>query len=375
MQGRVTPISDLGAADLAAWRDLAAHALEPNPVFEAACLVPAVRHLPGGEGISLAIAEQDGVWHGCFPVAELEGGAHLSPRLTAVSRRTVTTHVRRTRYDGTPLLRDGDPVGACRALVDAASKYARDRGAGLLLLESVDEDGPVMAGLEAALGAGRRSWIRLKTWERPIARRSESGIYAGEGRGELMSARRQQRLRRWIEARTGSPVETVDRSEDPFIADQLITLESAGYKGREGVALSAHDGEPEWYREMCAEFQAEGRLVVLSLESGGRVIAIQQMIRAGAGVFGMLSAYSEEFSGGSPGTILHYDGIRFFHESTDAAWSDTCTGEGNTTLLAIYPDRRRVSSLVVAVGNHFDSLVLRAVRVVRDAQRRANRPT
>jgi hypothetical protein len=49
--GRVVRVLDLGEADVAAWQDLSRSAVEANPLFEPACILPAARFLPNGFGV------------------------------------------------------------------------------------------------------------------------------------------------------------------------------------------------------------------------------------------------------------------------------------------------------------------------------------
>jgi hypothetical protein len=48
----LVPLQDPGDDLLAAWRDLEADAVEPNPFFGPDLLLPAVRRLAGGDGVS-----------------------------------------------------------------------------------------------------------------------------------------------------------------------------------------------------------------------------------------------------------------------------------------------------------------------------------
>ena len=60
MKGRVISVRSISAADEAAWRALADRAIEPNPLYEPDCLIPAARHQTFGAEIGLAIAEETG---------------------------------------------------------------------------------------------------------------------------------------------------------------------------------------------------------------------------------------------------------------------------------------------------------------------------
>jgi hypothetical protein len=133
----------LTVEDESAWTALAARALEPNPLFEASCLIPAGQHLSNGRGMSLVVAEEDGRFFGCFPVQRLDG-------FRALHRPVLTNQVRRMFYDGTPLL-DGDrSLDAMAALFSVLAERSRDGGPGLLVVDWLDSEGPVAMAVHHA---------------------------------------------------------------------------------------------------------------------------------------------------------------------------------------------------------------------------------
>jgi hypothetical protein len=154
-------------------------------------------------------------------------------------------------------------------------------------------------------------------------------------------------------------VQLIDRSADPSAVDTLIAMEAAGWKAKDGGALLSHPGEPEWFREMCDRFRSAGRLLLYTLQVVDTLVAMQLMLRAGEGLFDLIMTYDEDYSRHSPGIQLILDFIDHFHDETDALWLDTCAAEDNETLLRMCPDRRTVSTVVLAVGGRVDRLRLR----------------
>ena len=168
-----------------------------------------------------------------------------------------------------------------------------------------------------------------------------------------------ERKRLQLGEKLGGEVRLVDRSADASAIDNLIAIESAGWKGRAGVALASHPGEPEWLRELCDRFRSEHRLLLYCLQVRDTVLAMKLMVRGGEGLFSVSTVYDENYAHYSPGNQLLLETIDRFHEKTDARWIDTCTYEGNTTYLLMYPDRRTVSTVVLAVGGRVDRAWLR----------------
>ena len=357
MDGRIVHICQLSDRDVRAWRDLAEHAIEPNPLFEAECLIPAAHNLPNGEQISLVIAEDEGRFLGCFPVLRVGGDTKPSSSWAGVRRPAFTTQVRRLRYDGTPLIRGERGVEAATALLSALTDQAHTRDAGILVLEALDTDGPVSSYFRSAAKNLGLPLYAYRTWERPIVRRRDELTYRNSYEGK--SDRKLAKLRRQLGDKLGGDVQFVDRSADASAVDQLIAIEAAGYKTTKGVAMASHPGEPEWFAEMCAQFRETGRVLLYSMQVGDSVVAMILMLRAGEGLFGLQTVYDEGYSKFSPGIQLELEVIDRFHNETDAKWLDSCTFAGNETLLQLYPDRREVSTMLVAVGGLVDRSLLR----------------
>lgn len=352
MKQRVVAISDLTAADISAWRDLARDAMEPNPLFEAECLLPAAELLPDGSSMHLVIAEDAGIFYGCFPVTELRGGIPPRLRVRLLSRPAVTTLVRRLQYDGTPLLRAERSVEAARALLAAfrgPTAVGRPR---FLVFQTMDTDGPVAASLQMALSEMGLASHALKEWTRPVVRRVDGDDLAESNRRKLA------KLTRKMSEECHEVVAVRDVSSDPSMIPLLVAMEDAGYKAKNDVAMSVHPGELEWFEGMCARFREQGRLALYALYVGDKIVALQLMLRSGDCLFGLQSVYDESYARFSPGIILHRSFIERFYTSPDLKMKDTCTFEGNATLLRLYPHLRSVATLVVVVGGAYDRLLL-----------------
>jgi hypothetical protein len=347
----------LTEAETNAWRELAERAVEPNPFSEPGCLIPAARHLSSGADISLVIAEEDGRFFGCFPTLTVPAGVRPSTSWRGVRRAAFTTEVLRVHYDGTPLLNGERGVEAAMALLSALGARDRNANAGILVLEKLDADGPVSSCFVAAAAALRLPICTYHSWSRPMVRRREELTYRQIHGADTLQKLERKRLQ--LGEKLGGEVRLVDRSADASAIDNLIAIESAGWKGRAGVALASHPGEPEWLRELCDRFRSEHRLLLYCLQVRDTVLAMKLMVRGGEGLFSVSTVYDENYAHYSPGNQLLLETIDRFHEKTDARWIDTCTYEGNTTYLLMYPDRRTVSTVVLAVGGRVDRAWLR----------------
>lgn len=362
MKGVLRRVGDLSAGQLAAWRELASGALEPNPLFEPDCVVPAARFLQGGDNIAIVTAEDDrGTMHGCMPVRP-------TVRWPPASVPTLTTDVRRMTYIGTPLLSPSRGAEAARAMVRAMAASRTTVGCRLAELRWLHA-GPVDRLLRDALEELGLAFTVTESFERPfVSRRSDGGYFDFNSRYRGVLRRRRRQLGEAI----GGEVAVHDRAETARALDALIDLESRGYKASEGIALTTVPGEPEQFRAMARAFAADGRLQLLSLEGNGRPAAMQLAIRGGEGVFALKVAYDEELARFGPGVALQVASIEHFHHGSDAAWIDSCTYQGNDLIERLYPDRRPIVSYLVALGGAPERALLIALPHLRSVRRRAH---
>lgn len=362
MKARIVPVRELSDADIDAWQDLGRRAVEPNPLFEPSCVIAAARHQSFGDEIALAVTEEDNEFRACFPVREVR-------RLGKVPYPTVTTQVRRMSYLGTPLVDATRGDQATTALISALMRRHRFGRGRLLALNWLGDDGPVAGYIRSAaadLGLLVGTW---EDFERGILRRQPDATYERTRRRNLRHDLNRRR-RRFAEE-FGSELSITDRAGEPNAIDDYITLEAAGYKADSGVAMMSVEGESEYFRAMCQSFAAEGRLMLPTLEGNGRTLAMEVWLRAGEGLFMIKSSFDEGYARFAPGKQLHVMAMTYFHEHTDAAWIDTCTVANNDLLLRLYPDRRRITTLLIPLSRSpVDAAAVRILTVARPIYRR-----
>jgi hypothetical protein len=67
----------------------------------------------------------------------------------------------------------------------------------------------------------------------------------------------------------------------------------------------------------------------------------------GGVVFGFKVAYDEALARFSPGALLEVDAFRVFHESPSLKSADSCASPDSELVNRIWPDRRRLQTLIV----------------------------
>ena len=337
-------LSDLSGSGLAAWDRLADRAAEPNPFFRRE-FVQAAGEAFGTDPL-LLIGTTGGDWALCLPVATVSRWRRLAMPCLAPWMPDVS-------YLSTPLVDRDHVEDAARALADY---LAVERWPAALILDPFDPDGEVGRALGDAFNGVGREPVVYADWERGALHRRPEPTYVEEA----MSAKRRKelrRLRRALGRDLGAEVELIDRSDDPAASDEFMRIESTGWKGSEGTALASSEDSEAFFRAMCRTAAAAGRLQMLSLECGGRTIAMQCNLIDGDALFGFKVAYYADFARYSPGSLLEVDAIGFFHESGNLAAADSCAAGDSEMINRIWPDRRHLQTLIVPTASRRAALI------------------
>ncbi|MGR6967099.1 hypothetical protein ACU610_21815 [Geodermatophilus sp. URMC 61] len=129
---------------VAAWRDLAQRAAEPNPCNEPDVLLPAMRHLPQGDTARLLVVRRGRELDACLPVLPTARWRRKVPVPALVS----------WNHDyqllGTPLVDRDRTRETLTALL--RTPWRTRRPALLLELDGTGDDGPVARALDEAVG-------------------------------------------------------------------------------------------------------------------------------------------------------------------------------------------------------------------------------
>ena len=346
MNVRTINTADITEDDLARWRDLAARAASANPMSEPECVLPAAVHLRNGSKISLLVAEEQGRFEACVPLQTVH-------RWRSIPHAAWSTRIRRMTWDVTPLI-DADHGANAMWAVLAELKARSARGEpGLLVLEWVNERGPVgelARGTASELGL---PWKTYAEWDQPFMSRS-GGSEAESMHSKKTLANRARKLR-GLSREIGGEPRIVDRGSQPGGPAQYVALEASGYKTADGVAMTTRPGESEWFLDMANRFAALGRFHVLTLEVGDQTVAMECLIRSGPNLSMVKWSYDERYVKYSPGAQLHLSTHSWFLEETDASTLDICTFKDNHFALGEYPERRGVSTMVFGLRGARDT--------------------
>lgn len=338
--------------DLARWSECGASSLEPNPFFEPDWLLPALEYLDESPTTMLVLAEHRGSVQAFVPIVAVNADQSdiacddkHSALLTRASPTAVTL--------GTPLVTAEGGHEALACLMAAIRGEAERRGASLVVMEWVEHDGPTAQLLRDVSIGTKNPLVEFDVWERGFLRRQ----VGDNDRYWLRSiGKNRQRTIRQHHRQLSAALGTCPRLRvrtDSAAVDAFLRLEASGWKGHRpgGLAFRRQAATTTFFEVVCDRHLDDGRMWFVSLEGDSTPIAMICCIRAREGVFAYRTAYDEAFARFGPGVEVFLAAVEHFHRETDARWFDTCSAPGNQHLLALFPDRRSMSTLMFRVAS------------------------
>lgn len=353
--GFIRPLT-LSDAAVGAWSELADRALEPNPFARPEFVLPAVRERRSD--VLLAVVEDQGRWLACLPVRLVAACARLrlpcfAPWWPAYS------------YLATPLVDREHARVAADALI---AVFRSQQLAAGLVLDPIDPAGPVARTLLASLNGQGVAPVVHTEFERAALRRRPERTYLDEA----VSAAGRKKLRksaRGLARELDGELTVVDRSTDPGAYDAFLAMEHGGWKAAGGTALLSRPGDARFFRAMCDRMAAAGLLQILSLEAAGRTVAMQCNLRDGASLSAFKVAFDRSFARFSPGALLEVEAIDAFHDDLRLDFVDSCAAPDSPLVNRLWPDRRRMQTLLVPASQRLGVLVRPAARADAAARR------
>jgi CelD/BcsL family acetyltransferase involved in cellulose biosynthesis len=346
LRGRIIPIANLTPPEQAAWRDLAARSVEPNPFFELEFVVPACRYLPDGRSVALVVAEEAGRFHACLPM-------RYGPLAKMRCSPAIGSWLHLYSFLGTPLV---SPEGGAEAMA-CLLRTMRRRALWprIVVLGLFGDDGAIASYLRRAAGE-----LGLSVHMRSCGERAVFDCQDGNADALAQRVKRERRTkaRQWrrLCEDWGEPV-VVDRAGECDGAEAFLAIEASGWKGRTGTALASRAADAAFYREVTDRFRDAGRLHLYSLQADGNTLAMQTNLRTGSALFDWKVAYDERFASYSPGAQLQLQ-VLGQARGNALAWIDSCSDVTDEHQLRLSAQRRRVASLVLLPDGRLAALAL-----------------
>ena len=115
----------------------------------------------------------------------------------------------------------------------------------------------------------------------------------------------------------------------PMLLAEMLALERAGWKGREGTAIADSAADTRFYTGLATRAMAAGALRLALLRDGERLVAFEYAILGGDIAYVLKVAYDEAYEDASIGHVLAARHIRDCCDDPAIAWYDQL-GNGMT---------------------------------------------
>jgi Acetyltransferase (GNAT) domain len=382
MRVRRVALADVTQQDALRWRDLAQRALESNAFLDPDFLIPGGKPPAEAQPIELLLVEDD-------DDLLLVMASHIVTRNVRGFKVTALTpyppFMRRYTPRCYPLVDPDRPTEALEALLTGLRQLHLPN---FVDLEGFPTDGPLADALAAVGASAGIPFVERGAQDFAFRRRTrdaafpESSVGAKNPRAQAprlkmdhlnpSTSKRYAQYYRGLERSVGGELSFTDRGEDPAAIDEFLDLQVAGWKGdatRGGRAFRLV-GEDAWFTDVAAAFRASGRLSVFSLAGPTGTIYLQIAFRSGRGLFAAADVYDESFAKFRPGNLGRLAVMEHSMSDTSADFFDPNMHPRNTASAALYPDRRRFATYLLAQHGVLPKALVRAIPLARGARDR-----
>ena len=332
------PLASLAAiAD--EWRDLAKRALQPNVFYDPDFALPAADVF--GEDVgAVLVRSSDGVLRGFFPArSELHRYGIVSGVMAGWTHPYAPL--------GLPLVDCEQPEDILNAWLD---HLARERGARLLMLPYVPEGGAFAPVLQEVLQSRGLASAAFGEHARALLAPGEdrSGYITRSVSAKLRKelGRKRRRL-----AEIGDVVR--DSASDAFaagtFAQEFLTLEEKGWKGRAGTAAARNQAIHQFLQIAITGLARRGLVRADRLSVGGQPAAVTLLLRSGDAAWLWKIAYDESFARVSPGVQLTRDVTESLLQDATIAATDSCATPDHPMIDHLWRERLVLSDRLIAL--------------------------
>jgi CelD/BcsL family acetyltransferase involved in cellulose biosynthesis len=349
----IAPIGlDPALAEEEEWRRLAGDALEPNAFFEPGFALSAARHFPLSARPVFV-----GMWR--------RGGFSQQRRLIALfplsrARAFLGGGLERLwLHDNaalaTPLIDRRGGEEALAAWLDWLGEASPAPG---VVFPKIVKSGPLHDLVAATARATGRRLRLLDDYERAALYPGSDVETLWRRNSSLHSYKEFNRRRRRLEE--NGPVETswAATPDDVRLAmEQFLALEAAGWKGGRGALLS-DPGRATFARSAARLLAREGKCKILSLDAGGRRLAMGIVLESGRRAAFWKIAFDESARSFAPGIHLVHALTRAHLARNDLDLTDSCAIANHPMIDRFWPDRLGICDLAIETrpgGAAFDS--------------------
>jgi CelD/BcsL family acetyltransferase involved in cellulose biosynthesis len=261
---------------------------------------------------------------------------------------------------GTPLVDRDDPVGV---IEDFFAMLARPhlKLPKVFVLPDMRLDGPMASLLGTVAETRGLPLMTTDRAERPILHSDlEADAYL-KGSLRPHHYREFRRLKRRL-ADMGVLEHHVARGPDEIrhAIEAFLTLEASGWKGRERTAMAIDRYRAAFAREAVHRLAEQDMCRIHALTLDGKLIASLIVFVESGCAYTWKTAYDENFSAFSPGTLLMIEVTGQHLDDPNIDTTDSCAVPDHPVMSRLWSERRTMGTIVVGLTPDADRLARQA---------------
>ena len=338
-----------------AWDAVSARASEPNSFAERWFVHASVCNLALPADARMLIVREEGQLIGLMPI-------FVAPTYGRVRVQHVENWLHYNCFFGAPMVRRGfEPLFWARAL-DLLD--ADPRSPAFLHITGLDSTGPLANAL-----------LRARSGAAVVHKTKRAMLHSSLSPNDYYETTVRKKKRKEI-GRLRTRLDELghvcfrrlsNRSEiDPWI-ETFLTLESSGWKGREGGAALGNDtATARFLRDALYGAFETDRLEIIRLDLDGRALAMLVNFLSPPGSFSFKIAFDEEYARFSPGVLVQIENLKIL-DRPDIEWMDSCAVEDHPMINSLWAERREIVRISVPLKGKRRRAIFAACRMLETA--------
>ncbi|TPJ17939.1 GNAT family N-acetyltransferase [Mesorhizobium sp. B2-7-2] len=335
---------------------LSARTIEPNVFFNPRFLAPAMPRLEDRE-VRLAVIRDGDEYRNRLRLL-----APFSVERPAIPLGVPVMRTWSSPFGplGTPLVDRDDPVGV---IEDFFSMLSRPhlKLPKVFVLPDMRLDGPVASLLTSFADSRGLTMVTTGKVERPVLESDADGEDYLKASLRAHHYREFRRLKRRL-AELGKLEHVVARGPDEIrhAIESFLTLEAAGWKGRERTAMAIDRYRAAFAREAVHRLAEQDMCRIHLLTLDGRTIACLVVFVEAGVAYTWKTAYDEALSAYSPGTLLMIEVTRQHLDDPNIVMTDSCAVPDHPVMSRLWSERKPMGTLVIGLTPDADRLARQA---------------
>ncbi|MER9800711.1 GNAT family N-acetyltransferase [Mesorhizobium sp. M0142] len=250
---------------------------------------------------------------------------------------------------GTPLVDRDDPIGV---IEDFFSMLSRPhlKLPKVFVLPDIRLDGPLSSLLASVAETRGLTLVTTGKADRPVLESELDGEAYLKASLRAHHYREFRRLKRRL-ADLGRLEHVVARGPDEIrhAIENFLTLEAAGWKGRERTAMAIDRYRAAFAREAVHRLAEQDLCRIHSLTLDGRTIACLVVFVEAGVAYTWKTAYDETLAAYSPGTLLMIEVTRQHLDDPNIMMTDSCAVPDHPVMSRLWSERKPMGTLVIGL--------------------------